>query len=313
MNIFELLIWGIIAIILLGIGISFFNQTNQVTNINTEIENALQFAQTNEKLGQIVTLNSRKIESDYLLLKKDFETNNQSIALECTNPNLCCPNKEKCDKIEWDFEKIKFKNERSYDFFIRCVRDNIFICRIYFGQMPAQAKINEIKILDDQGTSTKFNVIVTNSGKINLFQGENSIVLYKKVKNDWEKTPEVFPIQNISMLMPNQTHTFLWNIETKTSGEYRAESKFLGENSGFEIKQYDFNVTENSFCIIDETKTQTIFDNTTQKYREIHYCNNCNYSFECVTEWAKENPDIIWNIIDKEKIFCEKNLLQETC
>ncbi|MDD3084145.1 MAG: hypothetical protein PHP82_03920, partial [Candidatus ainarchaeum sp.] len=63
----------------------------------------------------------------------------------------------------------------------------------------------------------------------------------------------------------------------------------------------------------DETRKNTIYDNQTQKFMQIHYCKNCNYSHECVTAWIEKKPDIEWNIIDKEKIYCETQSEYEQC
>ncbi len=313
MRVFDLIVWAVISIILLLIVISLFNNIEAENDLKTELENGLKLAETDELLGKLVKLNARKVESDYLLSKTNFDLVNRSIAIECTNPDICCPMSEECEKIEWDQTMAIFKSEKEYDFFVRCVFDRISVCKIYFGKEPAQAKIDDINLISKQGTSSIIQLIVSNNGKVNLIEGNSTIELFKKVKNNWEKTSEVFPHQTISLLQPNQKHIFVWNVETKTIGEYQLKTIFQGNNAGFDSKTIDFNIDLSLNCETNESKTKTIYDNVTEKYRQIHYCENCNFSYECVAVWNEKKPNTQWNIIDKDKIFCEKQTASDSC
>jgi hypothetical protein len=308
MKIFDLVIWAIIAIILIFIIINLFININQQENLTLEIRKNLEIAETPDMLGKLIIMPTKKVEENFILDKTNFDIAQRSIAIECTNPNICCPLNEKCNRIEWTPELAVFKNSRTIDFFVRCEKDIIIICKIYFGIMPAQSKIEEINLIAQEGTSTKILIKAKNIGKISIIQGINKIELYKKVNNNWEKTNEIFPQQTVDLLTQNQEHNFIWNVETKTMGEYRISSEFKGNNAGFDTMTFDFNIIENIECNIDETRTETMHDPSTGENWQIHYCNNCNFSHECVTQWNKKYPEIEWNIIDKERIYHVKNL-----
>jgi hypothetical protein len=306
MKIFDLLIWAIVAIAIIFIVINLFGNFNQQKDLNSEIRENLEIAETPDMLGKLIMMPTKKVEESFLLNKTSFDIAQRSIAIECTSPNICCPVNEKCDKIEWSPELAVFKNSKTIDFFVRCEKNIINVCKIYFGIMPAQSKIEEINLIAQDGTSSNMLVKVKNTGKISIIQGTNKIELYKRVNNNWEKTTEIFPQQTVDLLTQNQKHNFVWNVETKTMGEYRISSEFKGNNAGFDTMTFDFNITENIECEIDETRTDTIYDPSTGEDWQVHYCNNCNFSHECVTKWNKKYPEIEWNIIDKERIYYVK-------
>ncbi|MDD3083965.1 MAG: hypothetical protein PHP82_03005, partial [Candidatus ainarchaeum sp.] len=291
MKIFDLIIWAVISIALLFIATTLFNQLMLETDLKIEIDEGLKIAETNEMLGKLIMIPLKKVEPGYILTKTSFDTIKRSIAIECTNPNICCLMGEECELIEWNYTTVKFKNEKRYDFFVRCEYEKISICRIYFGDKPAQAQIEEIEKIKQEGNNLDIQINVKNSGKISLVRGSNTLELYKKVDETWEKTDKNFPYQNIDLLLQDQKHSFVWNIEIKNLGEYRIKTIFEGENAGFDTKTFDFNIIKNIACEVDETRKNTIYDNQTQKFMQIHYCKNCNYSHECVTAWIEKKPD----------------------
>jgi len=302
MKVFELLIYAAVAIALIFLVINIFSSLFPQEDLLKELKQTVILAETPSELGQYTPLINKKVPKDFLLRQTFFELTKRSIAFECSNQSKCCIQGEKCSKPEWDLDFVKFKEQTTTNFYVRCIYDKINICKIYFGKAPAQASIENIELLKENGTNKTIKVVVKNTGDNILLLGNNELKLYKKVHFDFEPTNESFPTQQIESLMPNQEYEFIWNVETKTLGEYQIEAKFSSKNSGFNTKTFDFNAKENSVCYTNNTPGELIYDGN--NYWETKYCDGCNYAYECVSAWSNEKPNTKWNIFDKDTTYC---------
>lgn len=322
MNVIELVVYAIIALALIFLAITLFNPIKQETLID-EIKEGINAGQTNIFLGKTFPIGTRILEKEFHFDKRAIEDASYSLAIECNNPKICCIRKEEqskediCTKpINWDYSFIEAKQETTLKTSVRCINElNTLICRIYFGLSPAQAEIIEIKNQQDQNSNTIIsNIKVKNSGETQLALGIMELNLQKKVLNKWENTEDQFKPQEIQYLLPQQEHTFVWAIQTTTVGEYRLNYKFSGNNAGFDQKTEDYNITKANFCSIIEEETyeiQTIQEGV--KYNEIKKCENCNYAYECASAWQNKYPMVNYQIVTKEKTYCEKQTELFTC
>ena len=280
-------------------------------------------AQTKSFMGKTVKLD-QLIEKDFYLSKNAFEDALISVALECNNPNLCCIRKAEqienqiCTKnISWDYDFMKLENETTLKISVRCLNDlKLPICRIYFGSYPAQAEIVEInKSTNEQNGKIISTIIVKNNGETQLNAGRLQLTLQKNVVGEWEDIIDAiqYEIQEVQYLLPQQEHTFTQEINITTSGKYRLLYKFSGINAGFDEKYLEIEHSQNLCTIIEETnyEIQTIEDG--KLYREIKKCENCNYAYECATKWQTKYPNVDYQILTKDKTYCEKTNEFSTC
>jgi hypothetical protein len=300
MKIFQLVITAIVAIALIALFFTYINSLNSPENLNSQIKKAIIQAEDPSYMGKTIMF-SFNVTQNQLLYTKDFDLSKRSLAIECTDNSICCAKGEECNKIEWTEEYAQFNKAKKINFYARCLEEGISICRIYFGKMPAQAELKEIRKTSQNNLTINFEVDVKNSGKQNLSLGENKLKLYKKVAFDWEESDFKKESKNISMLAPDQEHTFLWEITIPSYGEYKAEFIFEGQNSGFDIKTIDFNINENTACQRSE-KVEYVTD-PESGVREIHYCEGCNYGYECYAKWKEIMPEKEWEILNKEAVY----------
>ncbi len=303
MKVFDLLIWAIVSIVLVFLVIIIFNALMPKEDLMQDLKNATILAENPNMLGKLVYVGNKYVENDFLLSKTNFELVKRSMAIECTNPNDCCALGEKCSKIEWDYTYAIFKQRKQTHFYVRCYEEKISVCRIYFGKMPAQAEVIKVELLSKDGTNSTYKSVVKNTGEANLSYGEATIKLYKLVNNNWELTSESFPTQTINLLSPGQEHSFIWNIETKTLGHYRAEFIFSGNNSGYDSKNFDFNTLENEGCFIIEGKEDLFANEDLNKINERRYCTGCNYAYECLNAWKEKEPTKEWELLTMESTY----------
>ncbi len=311
---FQLIIWAIVALLIIFIAIDLFLTLFPQENITGILQKNIKLAETNEFLGKTIDVGTHYIEEDTIFLKNSFDITNRSVAIECTDPNLCCNIDEKCEKeIEWNYTNAKIKKFRSINFFVRCINvDELSVCRIYIGKEPAQAKIIETKELNKAGNSIVLETRVKNIGKNDLVFGKSSVELLKNVNEHWLETGEEFPIQNIDLLQTGMEHSFTWNIEVKTLGEYKLVFTFEGQNAGFDKNEFIFENASNEFCIIDNSETETLSAGN-ERFYESHYCTGCNFAYECLAKWQETMPDANWELVDEETAYCLKDTFDGNC
>lgn len=323
LNIFELLIYAIITIIIFFLIMVLFTQDpNQELII--KLKENLKIAQTESFLGKTITIENQTIPKEFYLHKSILEEPLFSVAIECNNPKVCCiRNEEKkeedetCNKpLNWDYTHVQAKAQTVTKISVRCIQEESFpLCRVFFGYYPPQAEIIDINNTVNESSNTIFsNIKVKNSGETQLSTGKLELILQKKLEYEWEDTETTFQPQEVKFLLPKQEHTFIWAIQTLTAGKYRLIYKFSGDNAGHNTKIIDYNIGKNSACsIIEETsyETKTIEERT--KYKEIKYCKNCNYAFECAAAWQEKYPQVNYEVLTKEKTSCEKNNEFITC
>lgn len=323
MNIFELLIYAIIAIILVSIVLIIFSPPSE-DKIIQELRETMVVAQTNDFLGKTVKLETKLFPKEFYLSKTSFEDALLSAAIECNNPKICCIREAEQDKNQlceknarWDYDFLKLENETTLKTSIRCLNDlRLPICRIYIGSYPAQAKIVEIKkSKDEQSGKIVSTITVKNTGETQLNIGQLQLTLQKNVLGNWEDTQDTtqYEVQEIQYLLPQQEHTFIQEININTIGKYRLLYKFSGINAGYDENSLEIDFLDYPCSIIEEEnyEVQTIEEG--KIYREIKKCENCNYAYECASEWQTKFPSVNYQVLTKDKTYCEKTIESGTC
>jgi len=285
MNTFSILTYAIIAMVIVGLAIALMISFFPQEDIFDKIKDGVEISQNPSNFGKYLYIGKLPVEKDLIITKTALNIENYSLAVECNDPNKCCPLGETCNlAIEWDYERLRFKRTESIPIYTRCgpYFDEL-VCRVYFGKKPAQAKIDSLTHTDNAG---KINTIlkVTNVGNSELLLGLSSLKIYKKVQESWKDTEMEFASKEIDLILPNQKHTFVWETNLLTGGTYKLEFKFEGLNSGYDTDSFELLVGENQHCFVDESKIE-IQDYNTTHIRTIKYCAGCNYGYECLAQW----------------------------
>jgi hypothetical protein len=240
--------------------------------------------------------------------------------MECTDPENCCirksdqDNKNKCEKpFEWDYDYFEPKITGPVITNVRCLRYNgLPKCTIYFGKAPAQTEVNKINLMNTTSTSTELEVIVKNSGANELAFGKATLKLYKKSVNEWIETDYTQEPQEVTTLMPQESSHLYWSLTPKNPGKYKAEFTFEALNAGHDKKAIEFDKSVSVTCQINESKTDTLIGEN-GKFNELHYCNNCEYSYDCANAWKAKIPSKTFYPMTKEQTYCIKDTETGAC
>jgi len=311
---FALLTYAIVALVIVGLAITLMLQFFPTENVFDKLKDGLEFSQTTSNLGIAHYTGNLQMNKDLVITKDALNEDDISLAVECNDPKICCSNGEKCSKsIEWTYEKIYFKVSESISTYTRCnTYFNELVCRVYFGKMPAQAKIESVDYVDNGG---KINTIVkvTNVGNSELTLGQNSLKVLKKIGEEWVDTQNEYPIKEINLLTPGQEHSFVWETELMSGGEYQLEFLFEGNNSGYDRDGFDLIVGQNKECKRDEDKIE-IQDLNTTHLRVVRFCEECNFGYECLAKWIEKNDGNTYEPYQTNSTFyIEKISEEELC
>ena len=311
---FMLLTYAIVALVITGLVVTLMMQYFPKENVFEKLRDGLDYSETTSNLGIAHYTGKLQIDKDLTITKTALNKDNISLAVECNDPEVCCPNSEKCSKpIEWDYEKIRFKRDETIATYTRCeIYLDELICRIYFGQMPAQAKIINIDYIDNGGTINSI-VKVTNTGESELTIGQNSLRVLKKIGDEWIDTYNIYPAQEINLLTPKQEHSFVWETELMSGGEYKLEFTFEGTNAGHDTNSFELVVGENQNCQTIEN-VQEVQDLNETHIRIIRYCEGCKFGYECLAKWMERNDGENYEPYKTNSVYYVTNMpVDELC
>lgn len=319
MKAFEIIIYAIAAIalvfVLYSIIMPFFSPESNFEKIKEAIQNA----KITPNLGKTNYLGALNYPKGEIIFTNSFDKTEMLLGVECTNPQDCCPmkgqSKEECKKpIEWDNTFFAARQNKIIHTYARCTKtEGLYLCKIYLGASPAQAKIEKIT---SQGTTPfggeKLSATIKNSGATLLAGGTSSLQLSKKISGEWIITDYLAQPQSTELLMPGETAQIEWEINPQNTGEYRSIIKFEAQNAGFDEKSFDFNKNANLLCTATEIG-ETLFEEESKKYREMHKCTGCNFAHECVAAWSQEQSEKTFYPETREEAYCFKNTYEGQC
>ena len=312
---FRMLVYAIIVVAILFIIYTIYLNVFPPKSFADELKDGLATANTQAFLGEYFLITRRPIPGGTIVNRGFFDTENMSVSFECTSAGECCPRGELCEKpVEWDYDKLSFKNEVTSSVSVRCIRyGGTPACKFYFVELPAQAKINSAELIEQDGKEAGVSIEVENAGKQTLTLGQLSLALYKDVKGDWVDTEFVSAPRELESLEEGKKHRFLWDFDFEVGGNYMAEFKFEGSNAGFDTAQVTIDVKGFEACDIDRREPETIAIIDSDQFREIHYCIGCNTAYECLSAWNREYPEFDYELLTKDSVYCVKDAFEGTC
>lgn len=321
MNTFDLLIYAVAAIALVAVFLAIAQNFPVLESNSTLIKKALDDARLDPNLGKTFLVGALNYDKTSLMSSSGLAPEGLLLSIECTSPEYCCIRKSQqtlnqtCEKsFEWDYDYIQAIQTKKINTFVRCIDiDQINTCKVFVGSAPAQAEIESIEdIGKNSNGNTEIKVTLTNIGASTLAQGNATLKLYKKASEKWIQTNYEADLQEIDLIQPNEKRLLYWEINPVNLGEYRITIKFEANNAGFNEKSLDFNKTENTFCT---TKAigETVYDAENNNYKELHTCEGCNYSYECVNAWSKKNAIITFFPESKDYSYCIKMSADGSC
>ncbi|MEM4662969.1 MAG: hypothetical protein QXM75_03025 [Candidatus Diapherotrites archaeon] len=173
MDTFKLLISTVVALVIIFLLLQIFGFFEKPINTEKEIKDMLSVAEVN--LGRY---NSKVLPLEGTIFMSIFESDKRAVAPMCNNPALCCEINQSCPKVlEWRTEGtamyVKTKQKKVTTVSTRCRFEKIHICRIYFGQEPAQVAIESLELLPHQekifsGDTIKINYSIKNTGATSM-------------------------------------------------------------------------------------------------------------------------------------------------
>lgn len=321
MNTFDLVIYAIVAIALIFVLFTVFNFINTPESNTKLIAQSIELAQTETKLGQTVNLGQLYYTNNQTIDKVDLAKEFPIISFDCLSPTHCCIKKKDqgkdyvCDKaVTWNDTYFMINTSGKLNTSTRCIRvDGTSVCKVYLGGLPAQAKIEEIEVLDTKTGTGEIKANVKNIGAQTLAIGKMTLTLYKKSANNWIETDYVSDAKEINSISAGEKSFFLWSINPNNSGDYKALFKFEGQNGGFDEKSVEFLLDKTNTCIESTTTPlETIFDPETESYQEVHTCENCAYSIDCASALAKKTGKLFYPL-NETNAYCYKQTMEGTC
>jgi len=296
---FRLLIYAIIAIALISLIILFvFPLLEEKEDAFKEIETAIEKAEQQE---------GKAVEQKEILFRegsintKNFEQKSRLVWFECNSPALCCDKNFECGKgVRWNDRAVFFTQKQKMNVSARCtIEQGLYLCRVYFGTMPAQIEIKELEGLEEKDLSKNQLYEATakyaNIGNIEAFFVKGKAKLYKYAFEENQKKEILIQEKELELneLKAGEAGKASFLFSLSSNGEYKIEARIEAENGGFDIQEMDFNAINSpaSACKATQAETTANYNEETKKCEKKYYCTNCNFAFECLAEWNKKMPE----------------------
>lgn len=172
MDTFRIFVYTIVALALMAVLLRMFAFFAPEQDVEKELSNMLSIAEAN--LGKY-NASSIMLQQDKMLNAELFDTASRTVIFLCNNNSVCCQRAEACSKaIEWDNAMRRFvlsKQKKEVRVAARCRFEKLFICRLYFGQEPAQLTLEKVSIVPESkvlelGEKPAVEFTIANTGKI---------------------------------------------------------------------------------------------------------------------------------------------------
>lgn len=230
------------------------------------------------------------------LSSQGFDTEIRSVAFACNDSDLCCFEEECGKKIVWDEISFRTMDPLKLRINTRCYFEEIFICKIFFGEKPAQVEIIGIEFNEEidlgEGNGFDVNVIVRNEGEHPIAELRAELDLKKK-KTAFEKEDIEKKELEGTVLEVGEAKKINGKIEILNNGEYDLYIKVFEEQdlTNFDKNMVSFNVIggEAPLSGCTATKEELSYDLEEEQCVEEYYCEGCTFAFECAEEWREKD------------------------
>jgi len=304
MNVFKILVGFLVAVYLIFFitNILFptaFPKDDVIKDITKQIE------YSKKNLGLYNSKYNLKFEQGISLTKQDFSEKDLEVEFECTSLEYCCAENEKCgDRIEWSRNMITFNKPVNPTVSTRCEEvKGIFFCKIFFGQIPAQVKLEEFNYNNNfyfDSEKLKIDATVKNIGSTTenfaAIETKVFVIFYEAGEKKEQLAKEI--TSNPEKIQAKETKTLYSEIQIDSPGEYLIKSRITGLDFGYAEREYSINVFGNPGyeCKTDETRKEILIDPNTVAEGKIvecdikYFCSDCLYAFECKYVWTEKFP-----------------------
>lgn len=292
-SVFRLLVGAIVTITLLFIFFTYFMPWYfPEEHLIAELKDALHSAEIGE--GKLV---GREIwfKESFVLNAVTLDTKTRTVAFNCNKQEFCCF-KEACGKaIVWDERILQIKKPTKPELSVRCYFEELFICKIFLGEKPAQVKIEGIEFKEEVDLGRDgfldLNVIVKNEGKLPVAELKTVLELKKK-KTAFEKE-EVGKkgLKEISLGV-GEKKKVEGKIEILNNGEYDLYIKIFEEQdlTNFAKARIEFKAIggapELGEC--KATEKEFIYNIEEDGCAANYYCEGCKFAFLCAQKWSEK-------------------------
>jgi len=315
---FKTLVAAIIAIIIIAIFLIYFSGFFKVPRKPDEvIREQLEKAET--KLGQYYT-DKAFFKAETEMHADPFDSQSRTVTFVCNHPRHCCPKgvlgADCHQRIMWDNSPnrrfFSFREDSEEVISARCRFEEIYICKVYIGEEPAQVALPEVDIDKSdvnlaEGNEVKLSFQVKNVGKQDMSAIDVIAKLYRREFNPHlqkyeyklvsEKKLEPFSLhinasvgKQISIEIP-ENGTYKLNLLVRENTD---ETNFVEKE--FEINAFGKVVLEE--CIPGEPRSEWISENECKYFFP---CDDCITLEECERKWR-----LLYNIPDNYELTLEK-------
>ncbi|MEK6901995.1 MAG: hypothetical protein AABX02_00210, partial [archaeon] len=296
MNVFNLLIAAIVAIVLLFLIYSQFSPYfTSETKIGSLTEGLLNEAQADlgHAKGTFLTLKEGQS-----LYARNLDSITRTVAFACSTTE-CCTFIEGCtEPLSVTSDRIVINDTHKASITARCTEINqIHACKVYVGGEPAQVILEKVTVQENvtiNGTQElPIIVSVRNTGENTA---GNVTVRAEWIENQTIAGVEVPKViqtneKTIDVLDGKKDETVELSILMSKLGTYSVRVSVLGEDAGSETKMITIHIAgvEANLCARDLTKKEAaFFDSFDQMCRKKVFCTGCAFTYECRQIWEKE-------------------------
>ena len=287
LGVFRLAVIAIVAVALLLLIANLFITPKK--NVMEAIEESLDYSQAN--LGKANT-ETIFIEKGLFLDAEAFDNIERAVVFKCNSA-------ARCSRVEFDARKLRALDAVEMQVSTRCSYElDLFNCRVYFGELPAQLEIHGVEFKDEYDLSREaigFSFLVKNSGSLNAAEVLADAKLYRKEIVDGREQ-EILAAQPatelIEVLEPNQEQQVAFSFNAERNGNYVVEVVSSAEDAGFDLNRFEFKVSEVTQSDLCEATSEGETFLTGGNCRARFLCANCENATSCVLKWQEKSPGI---------------------
>ena len=291
MNVFKLVVYAIIALILINFILGLRPLFEKREDPNKILLDMLEYSQFETKLGKM-TNKYIEIDSGTTLRGEHFDTKQRSVAFRCNSKLMCCEKKQECGKIKWDERRIFFPNRTKILVSTRCeYAYGLYACSVYFGQKPAQLILEAQKNFeaDLKKESNKVPIKIKNIGSTKAL----NINVTWKLYTLGEESSKYLEMEDSTIIASLDSDaqkqifielpaTFLKNEKMQLVVTAKANE------AGFDKKEIILNVKN-----LETTKCRRTYAEGKKRLIEGMcverlYCEGCKYAVECEKVWEEK-------------------------
>lgn len=315
---FKTLVAAIIALIIIAIFLLYFSGYFRVPRMPDEvIREQLEKAET--KLGQYYT-DKAFFKAETEMHADPFDSQSRTVTFVCNHPRHCCPKgalgSDCHQRIMWDNSPnrrfFSFREDSEELISARCRFEEVYICKVYIGEEPAQVALPEVSIDKSdvnlaENNEVKLSFQVKNVGKQDMSAVDVITKLYRKEFNPHLQKYE-YKLVSEEKLEPFSLHINAsagkeLTVKIPNNGEYKLnllvrentdETNFVEKE--FKINAFGKAVVEE--CIPGEPRKEWISE---EECKYFFPCEDCITLEECERKWR-----LLYNIPDDYELELEK-------